>query len=128
MDEQGRRESVEILVEIPRGSRNKYEYDHDTDVIRLDRRLFSATVYPADYGFVPGTLGEDGDPLDAIVLLHDADYYSARGSWMRTAAALPPILAELESRGLKTVSLRRHCSRCRVRRSRREPCAGCAPC
>ena len=46
----------DVVIEIPRGSRNKYEYDHEQHVIRLDRRLFSATVYPADYGFVPDTL------------------------------------------------------------------------
>jgi inorganic pyrophosphatase len=56
--------TIDVVVEIPKGSRNKYEMDHDTGVIRLDRRLFSATVYPADYGFVPDTLAEDGDPLD----------------------------------------------------------------
>ncbi len=64
----------EVLVEIPRGSRNKYEYDHERGVMRLDRRLFSATVYPADYGFVPDTLGEDGDELDALVLLEDPTF------------------------------------------------------
>jgi Inorganic pyrophosphatase len=56
---------------VPRGSRNKYEFDHNRHVLHLDRRLFSATVYPADYGFVPDTLAEDGDPLDALVLLED---------------------------------------------------------
>ena len=60
---------IEVVIEIPRGTRNKYEWDHERQVMRLDRRLFSATVYPADYGFVDGTLGEDGDPLDALVLL-----------------------------------------------------------
>jgi inorganic pyrophosphatase len=69
-------ETVDVVVEIPRGSRNKYEMDKDRGVIRLDRRLFSATVYPADYGFIPETLGEDGDALDALVLLGDG---SARG-------------------------------------------------
>jgi inorganic pyrophosphatase len=67
-------EFIEVMVEIPKGSRNKYEYDHDRHVMRLDRRLFSATVYPADYGFVPDTLGEDGDPLDALVLLDDPTF------------------------------------------------------
>ena len=52
----------DVVIEIPRGSRNKYEYDHEQHVIRLDRRLFSATVYPSDYGFVPDTLALDGDP------------------------------------------------------------------
>jgi inorganic pyrophosphatase len=59
----------DVIIEIPRGSRNKYEVDHDSGRIRLDRTLFTATQYPADYGFVPGTLGEDGDPLDAMVLV-----------------------------------------------------------
>jgi len=58
----------DVLIEIPRGSRNKYEVDHESGLIRLDRTLFTATQYPADYGFVPDTLGEDGDPLDALVL------------------------------------------------------------
>ena len=65
---------IDVIVEIPAGSRNKYEYDHDRHRIRLDRRLFSATVYPADYGFVPDTLAEDGDPLDALVLLQDPTF------------------------------------------------------
>lgn len=67
-------ELVDVIVEIPAGSRNKYEYDHERHVIRLDRRLFSATVYPADYGFVPDTLAEDGDPLDVLVLLEDPTF------------------------------------------------------
>src|SRR5260370_42228235 len=58
----------DVLIEIPRGSRNKYEVDHETGRIRLDRTLFTATQYPADYGFVLDTLGEDGDPLDALAL------------------------------------------------------------
>ncbi len=66
--------SIDVMIEIPRGSRNKYEYDHEHHVIRLDRRLFSATVSPADYGFLPDTLGEDGDPLDALVLLDDPTF------------------------------------------------------
>jgi inorganic pyrophosphatase len=64
------REPVEfdVFVEIPRGSRNKYELDHRTGRLRLDRTLFTATQYPGDYGFVEDTLGEDGDPLDALVI------------------------------------------------------------
>lgn len=58
-----------VVVEIPKGSRNKYEMDHETGAIHLDRTLFTATQYPADYGFFPDTLAEDGDPLDAMVLL-----------------------------------------------------------
>ncbi len=70
---------VEVVVEIPKGSRNKYEWDHDKGVMRLDRRLFSATVYPADYGFIPDTLGEDGDPLDAMVILEEPTF---PGCWV----------------------------------------------
>jgi len=65
---------VDVVVEIPTGSRNKYEYDHEHHVIRLDRRLFTATSYPADYGFVPDTLSKDGDPLDALVLVADPTF------------------------------------------------------
>jgi inorganic pyrophosphatase len=63
-----------VVIEIPRGSRNKYEIDHENGRVYLDRRLFTATTYPADYGFVPDTLGGDGDPLDALVLLDDPVY------------------------------------------------------
>jgi inorganic pyrophosphatase len=59
----------DVLVEIPKGSRNKYEVDHETGRIRLDRTLFTSTQYPADYGYIENTLGLDGDPLDALVLL-----------------------------------------------------------
>jgi len=65
---------IHVVIEIPRGSRNKYEIDHVTGRIYLDRRLFTATTYPADYGFVDHTLAGDGDPLDALVLLEDAVY------------------------------------------------------
>ena len=65
---------IEVVIEIPRGSRNKYEYDHEAHVFRLDRRLFTAMMYPADYGFIPDTLSEDGDPLDALVLLEDSAF------------------------------------------------------
>ena len=58
----------DVLIEIPKGHRNKYEVDHATGRMRLDRMLFTSTRYPADYGFIEGTLGEDGDPLDALVL------------------------------------------------------------
>ena len=77
-DSEGER-TIDVVVEIPRGSRNKYELDHATGHIHLDRRLFSATVYPADYGFIPDTLGEDGDPLDALVLLDDPTF---PGCWV----------------------------------------------
>src|SRR4026208_1125858 len=61
-------------VEIPKGHRNKYEVDHATGRIRLDRTLFTSTQYPADYGFIEGTLGEDGDPLDALVLVQEPTF------------------------------------------------------
>ena len=65
---------VEVIIEIPRGSRNKYEVNHDTGAIWLDRMLFTATLYPTEYGFFPDTLGEDGDPLDALVLLDEPTF------------------------------------------------------
>lgn len=67
-------DAIEVLIEIPKGSRNKYEYDKERKVMRLDRRLLSATTYPADYGFIPETLGEDGDALDALVLLDEPTF------------------------------------------------------
>lgn len=61
-------DTVDIIIEIPRGSQNKYEYDHQSHAITLDRHLIVSMGYPAEYGFVPDTLGGDGDPLDALVL------------------------------------------------------------
>jgi inorganic pyrophosphatase len=61
-------DTVNVIVEIPRFSQNKYEYDHDTGAIKLDRHLVVAMGYPAEYGFIPDTLGGDGDPLDALVI------------------------------------------------------------
>ena len=61
--------AFDVLVEIPKGERNKYEVDHETGRLRLDRMLFTSTAYPADYGFIENTLGQDGDPLDALVIL-----------------------------------------------------------
>jgi inorganic pyrophosphatase len=60
----------DVLIEIPRGSRNKYEVDHETGRMRLDRTLFTSTQYPADYGYIEDTLGDDDDPLDAMIILH----------------------------------------------------------
>lgn len=59
----------DVTIEIPRGQRNKYEVDHETGRLRLDRYLYTPMAYPADYGFIEDTLGNDGDPLDAMVLL-----------------------------------------------------------
>jgi inorganic pyrophosphatase len=57
-----------VVIEIPKGSKNKYELDKETGLLRLDRVLYSAVYYPADYGFIPRTYCDDGDPLDALVL------------------------------------------------------------
>jgi inorganic pyrophosphatase len=64
----------DVTIEIPKGQRNKYEMDHHSGRIRLDRMLFTSTRYPHDYGFVEGTLGEDGDPLDALVILEEPTF------------------------------------------------------
>ncbi len=64
----------EVVVEIPKGQRNKYEVDHETGRIRLDRTLFTAMTYPADYGFIDDSMGEDGDPLDALILLEEPTF------------------------------------------------------
>jgi inorganic pyrophosphatase len=64
----------DVTIEIPKGQRNKYEIDHETGRIRLDRMLFTATRYPEDYGFIEHTLGEDGDPLDALVILDEPTF------------------------------------------------------
>ena len=69
---------VVVFVEIPAGSRNKYEVDEKTGAIFLDRRLFTSTTYPADYGFIESTLGGDGDPLDALVLAGDPTFPGCR--------------------------------------------------
>ena len=66
--------TVDVLIEIPKGSRNKYEYDKVKKVIRYDRMIFSSMHYPSDYGFVPETLALDGDPLDALVLVSDPTF------------------------------------------------------
>jgi inorganic pyrophosphatase len=65
---------VEVIIEIPKGQRNKYEMDHATGRIRLDRMLFTSTRYPADYGFIEDTLADDGDPLDVLVLLEEPTF------------------------------------------------------
>jgi inorganic pyrophosphatase len=62
---------VNAVVEIPKGSRNKYEYDKELCVLRLDRVLYSSVHYPADYGFVPSTLSSDGDPLDVLIMINE---------------------------------------------------------
>jgi inorganic pyrophosphatase len=65
---------VEVIIEIPKGQRNKYEMDHETGRIRLDRMLFTSTRYPSDYGYIEDTLADDGDPLDVLVLLEEPTF------------------------------------------------------
>jgi inorganic pyrophosphatase len=66
--------TLTVMVEIPKGSRNKYEYDMESGMIRFDRMLFSAVHYPSDYGFILNTLAGDGDPLDALVLVSEPTF------------------------------------------------------
>src|SRR5438093_2638916 len=74
--------SFPVVIEVPKGSKNKYELDKETGLLRLDRVLFSAVHYPANYGFIPRTYCDDGDPLDALVLgqepLHPLTVVEAR--------------------------------------------------
>jgi len=65
---------IEATIEIPRGSRNKYEFDHARGVFHLDRVLYSAVHYPTDYGFIAGTLSGDGDPLDVLVVVDEPTF------------------------------------------------------
>jgi inorganic pyrophosphatase len=65
---------VNSIVEIPKGRRNKFELDKDTGLIRLDRYLYSSSVYPGDYGFIPQTLAADGDPLDILVMVNEPTF------------------------------------------------------
>ena len=67
-------EPLHCLVEIPKGSRNKYEWDEELGGIKLDRFLFSSVVYPTDYGFIPDTLSLDGDPLDVMVCVSEPTF------------------------------------------------------
>ncbi len=65
---------LNAIVEIPKGRRNKFEIDKQTGMIRLDRYLYSSAMYPGDYGFIPRTLAEDGDPLDILVQVNEATF------------------------------------------------------
>lgn len=65
---------ITVIVEIPKGSRNKYEYDFKRKMVKFDRMLFSAMHYPSDYGFIVDTLAQDGDPLDALVLVWEPTF------------------------------------------------------
>jgi inorganic pyrophosphatase len=72
------RMEIEVIIEVPRGSRNKYEFDHATNTIRLDRVLFSSVHYPTDYGFFPGTHAADGDPMDVLVIVEEPTFPGCR--------------------------------------------------
>ncbi len=65
---------LEVVIEIPSGSRNKYEFDHERGIFRLDRVLYSSVHYPTDYGFIPDTLADDGDPLDILVIVEEPTF------------------------------------------------------
>src|SRR3954467_14832545 len=65
---------VNMIVEIPKGARNKFELDKETGLIKLDRYLYSSSVYPGDYGFIPQTLAEDHDPLDILVMVNEPTF------------------------------------------------------
>lgn len=67
-------QTIKVIVEVPKGSRNKYEYDPESKRIKLDRVLFSAVHYPADYGYIENTLAEDGDEVDVLVLLSEPTF------------------------------------------------------
>jgi inorganic pyrophosphatase len=95
-------DSIDVLVETPQGSRKKYEYDHERKALRLDRRLFSATVYPADYGFVPDTLGTDGEALDALILAQEPTF---PGCWVLARPIGVFWLAHDEGREAKIVAV-----------------------
>ena len=82
-----------VVIEVPMGSKNKYELDKETGLLRLDRVLYSAVHYPANYGFIPRTYCEDGDPLDALVLGQEpvtplTIWRASR--WLRSTAPLSP--------------------------------------
>lgn len=76
-----------VFVEVPSGSRTKYELDEDLGAVVLDRHLFASMAYPADHGFIEGTGGEDGDPLDALVLVGEPTFPECRIQARAGAAA-----------------------------------------
>lgn len=67
-------EEIFAVIEVPKGSRNKYEYDHEGGYLKLDRVLHAAVHYPSDYGFIPQTIAEDGDPIDVVVLTEEPTF------------------------------------------------------
>jgi inorganic pyrophosphatase len=74
MEQRATRDPIEVVVEIPSGSRNKYEYDHARQRFVLDRVLYSSVHYPCDYGFIDGSMADDGDPLDVLVVIAEPTF------------------------------------------------------
>lgn len=74
MEPESEATAVTVMIEIPKGSRNKYEYDKEKKRLKFDRMLFSAVHYPSDYGFIVDTVAQDGDPLDALVLVWEPTF------------------------------------------------------
>ena len=74
IDDQSIHESFPVIIEVPEGSKNKYELDKDSGLFRLDRVLYSAVHYPGDYGLIPRTLHEDNDPLDVLVMIKEPTF------------------------------------------------------
>ena len=95
---------INAVIEIPRGDTNKYEYDKQLHVFRLDRTLYSPVHYPGDYGFVPSTLSEDGDPLDVLVLV-DAPSFTGCVMTVRPIGALRMIDQDSEDEKILAVGL-----------------------
>ncbi len=88
----------EVVIEIPKGSKNKYEVDHETGQVWLDRTLFTPMGYPTDYGYIEGTLGEDSDPLDALVLL---DVPTFPGCHLKARAVASFVMSDEKGRDVK---------------------------
>lgn len=95
---------INAVIEIPRGDTNKYEYDKHLHVFRLDRTLYSPVHYPGDYGFIPSTLSEDGDPLDVLVLV-DAPSFTGCVMTVRPIGALQMIDQEHEDEKILAVGV-----------------------
>ena len=95
---------VNAVIEIPRGDTNKYEYDKQLHVFRLDRNLYSPVHYPGDYGFIPSTLSDDGDPLDVLVLV-DAPSFTGCVMTVRPIGALRMIDQQIEDEKILAVGL-----------------------
>ena len=97
-------EEVNAVIEIPRGNTNKYEYDKELHVFRLDRNLYSPVHYPGDYGFIPSTLSDDGDPLDVLVMV-DAPSFTGCVMTVRPIGVLTMIDQEKQDEKVLAVGL-----------------------